>query len=126
LTPDDKDLNYLQEETIENNDLVIAYCRGEPIIGIFKPDKIPLTNEHDYPTHSYMKDTLGIQQITRTKNTARYSYGQNMWIRAKTSISQQLTYDSTEANPEKKKSLDDLLPEAYQEYKKVFEKAASE
>jgi hypothetical protein len=57
---------------------------------------------------------------------ARYTFGQDAWIRAKTSISQQLTHDKADSNPEKKKSLDDLLPKAYHEYKSVFEKEASE
>jgi hypothetical protein len=42
------------------------------------------------------------------------------------SISQQLAHDKADSNPEKKKSLDDLLPKAYHEYKSVFEKEASE
>jgi hypothetical protein len=57
---------------------------------------------------------------------ARYTFGQDTWIRAKMSISQQLTHDKADSNPEKKKSLDDLLPKAYHEYKSVFEKEVSE
>jgi hypothetical protein len=49
-----------------------------------------------------------------------------VWIRAKTSISQQLTYDKANSNLEKKKSLDGLLLKTYHEYKSVFEKEASE
>jgi hypothetical protein len=58
--------------------------------------------------------------------SARYTFGQDAWIRAKTSISQQLAHDKANSNPEKKGSLDDLLPKAYHEYKSVFEKEASE
>jgi hypothetical protein len=58
--------------------------------------------------------------------SAQYTFGQDAWIRAKTSISQQLAHDKADSNPEKKKSLDDLLPKAYHEYKSVFEKEASE
>jgi hypothetical protein len=49
-----------------------------------------------------------------------------VWIRAKTSISQQLAHNKADSNPEKKKLLNDLLPKAYHEYKLVFEKEASE
>jgi hypothetical protein len=57
---------------------------------------------------------------------ARYNFGQDAWIRAKMSISQQLEHDKADSNPEKKKSLDDLLLKAYHEYKSVFEKEVSE
>jgi hypothetical protein len=49
-----------------------------------------------------------------------------MGIRAKTSIFQQLAHDKANSNPEKKKSLNDLFPKAYHEYKSVFKKEASE
>jgi hypothetical protein len=42
------------------------------------------------------------------------------------SISQQLTHDKADSNSEKKKSLDNLLPKAYHEYKSVFEKEVLE
>jgi hypothetical protein len=42
------------------------------------------------------------------------------------SISEQLAHDKADSNPEKKKSLDNLLPKAYHKYKSVFEKEASE
>jgi hypothetical protein len=49
-----------------------------------------------------------------------------MGIRAKTSMFQQLAHDKANSNPEKKKSLNDLFPKAYHEYKSVFKKEASE
>jgi hypothetical protein len=55
-----------------------------------------------------------------------YTFGQDAWIRAKTSISQQLAHNKADSNLEKKKLLDDLLPKAYHEYKLVFEKEALE
>jgi hypothetical protein len=60
------------------------------------------------------------------KDLARYTFGQDVWIRAKMSISQQLAHDKADSNPEKEKLLDDLLPKTYHEHKLVFEKEASE
>jgi hypothetical protein len=76
-----------------------------------------------------MTITRIVQEFDRSvhrSDQARYTFGQDVWIRAKTSISQQLAHDKADSNPEKKKSLDDLLPKAYHEYKSVFEKEASE
>ena len=41
-------------------------------------------------------------------------------------MSQQLTHKEQEGQPEVKKSLDDIIPEHYRQYKTVFEKSASE
>jgi hypothetical protein len=60
------------------------------------------------------------------KQIGWYTFRQDTWIRAKMSISQQLAHDKANSNPEKKKSLDNLLLKAYHEYKLVFEKEASE
>jgi hypothetical protein len=110
----------------EEDELVITYIKGEPVIGIFKKKDTPLTKEHDYPNYSYAKNSLGIRRISTSIRSARYTFGQDTWIRAKMSISQQLAHDNAEINPEKKKSLDNLLLNAYHEYKSVFEKEASE
>jgi hypothetical protein len=113
--------------TLESEDeLIIAYIKGEPVIGIFEKKDTLFTRDHDYPKYNYNKNSSGIQQIRTSIISARYTFGQDMWIRTKMSISQQLAYDKADSNPEKKKSLDDLLPKAYHEYKSVFEKEVSE
>jgi hypothetical protein len=114
------------EDELTEDDMVIAYIKGEPVIGIFEKKDTPLTKEHNYPNYGYAKSSLGIRRISTSIRSARYTLGQDVWIRAKTSISQQLAHDNAETNPEKKKSLDDLLPNAYHEYRSVFEKEVSE
>jgi hypothetical protein len=113
--------------TLESEDeMIIAYIKGEPVIGIFEKKDTLFTRDHDYPKYNYDKNSLGIRRINTLIRSKRYTFGQDVWIRAKTSISQQLAHDKADSNPEKKKSLDDLLPKAYHEYKSVFEKEASE
>jgi hypothetical protein len=106
--------------------MIIAYIKGEPIISIFEKKDTLFTGDHDYPKYNYRKNSSGIRWINTSIRSARYTFGQDVWIRAKTSISQQLAHDKAESNPEKKKSLDDLLLKAYHKYKSVFEKEASE
>ncbi|KAF8227823.1 hypothetical protein L208DRAFT_1294857 [Tricholoma matsutake] len=69
-----------------------------------------------------LQDT--ISRIVKAKGSPQYAYGQNIWIRAKTSVSQHLTHKK-EGDPEQK-TLDKLLPEQYKEYRWIFEKEASE
>jgi hypothetical protein len=116
----------LGSDEIKEDEMIIAYIKGEPIISIFEKKNTLFTTDHDYPKYDYNKNSSGIQWINTSTRSARYTFGQDAWIRAKTSISQQLTHDKADSNLEKKKSLDDLLPKAYHEYKLVFEKEASE
>jgi hypothetical protein len=106
--------------------MIIAYIKGEPVIGIFENKDTLFTGDHDYPKYDYGKNSSGIQRISTSIRSARYTFRQDMWIRAKTSISQQLAHDKADSNLEKKKSLNDLLWKAYHEYKSVFEKEALE
>ena len=55
-----------------------------------------------------------------------YSFASNIHIRAKTSVSQTLAHGSEKDNEAKGKTFEELVPEQYRDYKKVFEKAASE
>jgi hypothetical protein len=124
---EDSDEELLSAATLESEDkMVIAYIKGEPIVGIFEQKDTLFTRDHDYPKYDYNKNSSGIRQISTSIRLRRYTFGQDAWIRAKTSISQQLTHDKADSNPEKKKSLDDLLLKAYHEYKLVFEKEALE
>jgi hypothetical protein len=96
------------------------------VIGIFEKKDTLFTGDHNYPKYDYGKNSSGIRQINTLIRSAWYTFEQDAWIRAKMSISQQLAHDKADSNLEKKKSLDDLLPKAYHEYKSVFEKEASE
>jgi hypothetical protein len=129
LVNDSEDSNEepLNVATLESEDkMIIAYIEGEPVIGIFEKKDTLFTGDHDYLKYDYHKNSSGIRQISTLIRSARYTFGQDAWIRAKTSISQQLAHNKADSNPEKKKSLDDLLLKVYREYKSVFEKEASE
>jgi hypothetical protein len=129
LVVDSEDSNeeLLSAATLESEDkMIIAYIKGEPVIGIFEKKDTLFTRDHDYPKYNCNKNSSGIQWISTWIRSTWYTFGQDMWIRAKTSISQQLAHNKADSNPEKKKSLDDLLPKAYHEYKSVFEKEVSE
>jgi hypothetical protein len=124
---EDSDKEPLNAATLESEDeMIIAYIKGEPVIGIFEKKDTLFTGDHDYPKYGYDKNSSGIRRISTSIRSKRYTFGQDAWIRAKTSISQQLAHDKADFNSEKKKSLDDLLLKAYHEYKSVFEKEASE
>jgi hypothetical protein len=129
LAIDSEDSNEepLNAATLESEDeMIVAYIKGEPVIGIFERKDTLFTRDHDYPKYDYGKNSSGIQWISTLIRSTWYTFGQDTWIRAKTSISQQLAHDKADSNPEKKKSLDNLLPKAYHEYKLVFEKEMSE
>jgi hypothetical protein len=85
----------------EEGDTLLAYYPGQPIFGIFKTETLNLSSEWDFPQG-------------------------NIWICAKTSMSQELAHRESLGEPEQKKSLDELLPKHYGQYKCVFEKKASE
>jgi hypothetical protein len=108
---EDSDEEPLNAATLESEDeMIIAYIKGEPVIGIFEKKDTLFTGDHDYPKYNYDKNSSGIQRISASIRSKRYTFGQDAWIRAKTSISQQLAHDKADFNQEKKKSLDDLLP----------------
>lgn len=65
-----------------------------------------------------------IGQITRFTNSLCYCFDQNLWIRAKTSVSQALTHNEA-SGADKLRNINNLLPKHYKEYKSVFEKSAS-
>ncbi|GLB38887.1 putative retrotransposable element tf2 155 kda protein type 1-like [Lyophyllum shimeji] len=130
-TPSPSDLNdeHVEtlpvEETISEDDLLIGYIQGESVIGIFEPVTAPLTDEHRELGYTIRRKGPSIGRITKSLHSAKYSFSQNIWIRAKTSISQGLAHSNPEKE-EKPKTIDDLLPKHYKEYKSVFEKKASE
>ena len=113
-------------EELAHDELLIAYIRGEPVLGIFEPKKeVLITEEFRKPTYFMKKNTLGLNRIPKSSQSARYCFGTDTWIRAKTSISQSLahTHKNTTAQ---KRTLEEMVPPEYMKYGKVFEKAASE
>jgi hypothetical protein len=127
IDSEDSNEELLNVATLESKDeMIITYIKGEPVISIFEKKDTLFTGDHDYPKYNYNKNSSGIQQISTSIRLAQYTFGQDVWIRAKMSIFQQLTHDKADSNPEKKKSLDDLLQKAYHKYKSVFEKEALE
>jgi hypothetical protein len=105
LVPDseDSDEEPLNAATLESEDeMIIAYIKGEPVIGIFEKKDTLFTGDHDYPKYDYDKNSSGIQRISTSIRSKRYTFGQDAWIRAKTSISQQLAHDKASLNPERR------------------------
>jgi hypothetical protein len=127
IDSENSDEEPLNAATLESEDeMIIAYIKGEPVISIFEKKDTLFTRDHDYLKYDYGKNSSGIRWISTSIRLTRYTFGQDAWIRAKTSISQQLAHNKADSNLEKKKSLDNLFPKAYHEYKSVFEKEASE
>ncbi|KAF8232696.1 hypothetical protein L208DRAFT_1065089, partial [Tricholoma matsutake] len=80
--------------------------------------------EYDKPRYGYSQMTKTISWIVKAKGSPRYAYRQNIWIREKTSVSQHLTHKK-EGDAEQK-TLNELLPKQYREYRRIFKKEASE
>ena len=88
------------EATLQEGETLLAYYPGQPIIGVFETETSP-SSDWDYPQG-------------------------NVWIHAKMSMSQQFAHEQQKEQKEDKKSLDEILPEHYKQYRMVFEKSASE
>jgi RNase H-like domain found in reverse transcriptase/Reverse transcriptase (RNA-dependent DNA polymerase)/Integrase zinc binding domain len=117
----------LPQDEVKDDELVIAYVRGKSVFGIFEPAKeAPLTIDFDEPKFSYSKAKKSISRVFQSISSLRYCFSNTVHIRAKTSMSQKLAHGSAKDQEENKKTLDELLPEQYRDYKRVFEKAASE
>jgi len=102
--------------TPNRDDLIIAYIRGELVIGIFEPEQTPLAEKYFESRIGYSRLEKRVNQVIKAQGSARYCHGQSVWIRAKTSVSQTLEHASGKDKSETKKSLDELLLGPYQEY----------
>jgi hypothetical protein len=63
LVNDSEDSNEepLSVATLESEDkMIIAYIKGEPVIGIFERKDTLFTGDHDYPKYDYNKNSSGI------------------------------------------------------------------
>jgi hypothetical protein len=51
----------LKAATLESEDeMIIAYIKGEPVIGIFEKKDTLFTRDHNYPKYDYDKNSSGI------------------------------------------------------------------
>ena len=102
--------------------------KGESIIGIFGEQEQETLAYRDFekPKFSFSNKLKTISQIWSVSSSKWYVCSNDLFIRAKTSISQQLAHASEKDQESTKKTLDKLIPEHYREYKQIFEKAASE
>ena len=110
-----------KDEPNEDQDLVIAYLKNEPVIAIFQPKpETPVIRDHE----PAKRRSFGMNRVSRSLRSMRFSFGKETWIRAKTSISQTLAH--THDSEKKNKTLEEMIPEKFLKYRSVFEKAASE
>ena len=105
---------------------MIAYLKGEPVISILKQGQSLLTKEFEKPTFSYSQHTGKISWLAKFPNTQKYFFTSNIHICTKTSAAQTFAHGSEKDNEAKEKTFEELVPEQYHDYKKVFKKAASE
>jgi len=112
------------DDEIEDDDLIVAYMMGEPVIGVLRTAIAPLTPEYDGPTYFNARKGKTIGRLMQLSRSKRYSFTGNTWIQAKTTLAQDMEAKHKKEDPPK--TLDELLPPQYQEYRKVFEKEASE
>jgi len=78
-------------EKEHDNNLVIAYIKGQPLIGMFKPEQTLLTQEHcevNYSVKERKSPTIG--QFMKSLHRTQFVQSPDLWIRAKTLVSQWL------------------------------------
>jgi phage repressor protein C with HTH and peptisase S24 domain len=99
-----------QGELESDEDLLFAYIKVEPVIGILQMATAPLTTEFDEPRFSYSRKTRTISRLTKSLTSSRYCIRAvtlipEVGIRAKTSVSQQLAHESEKDQEAHKKTL---------------------
>ena len=119
----------------EDQDLLLAYLQDEPPEQVLTNGAIEahgdmfkigsaLTPEHRHDHDSRFGRGPTIGRIRYISHRAIYSTTQNVWIRAK--INPAMALAQHQHAQEKPKTLEEMVPEAYRQYAKVFEKAAAE
>lgn len=91
-----------------NNDLLVAFIQGEPVIGIFEPD--PVSDESSTTTPS-----LPVNSIS-------FSVNQNLFINKTSNPAMSF---AQAAAPAKAKTLEQMVSEQYLSFREVFEKKAA-
>ena len=74
----------IRNDQIEEGDLLMAYIQGESVIRPFSVDPSPLTKEHKNITQTRQS----FFRTTRDRHSPRFAQTKDIWIQAKTSISQ--------------------------------------
>jgi hypothetical protein len=71
IDSEDSDEEPLSAATLESEDeMIIAYIKGEPVIGIFEKKDTLFIGDHDYPRYNYDKNSSGIQWIRTSIRSA--------------------------------------------------------
>jgi hypothetical protein len=61
IDSEDSNEELLNVATLESEDeMIITYIKGEPVIGIFEKKNTLFTGDHDYPKYNYTKNSSGI------------------------------------------------------------------
>lgn len=106
-------------------DLLISYIQGESVVGIFNQQERPMLVDDLLVLPTILTNRIG--RITQWKQPAeglQFSLGQHTWIKAK--INPAIELAQKEHAKEKTRTLEEMLPECYYNFKDVFEKKASE
>jgi hypothetical protein len=108
------------EEELETEEILIAYCRGDGVIAAYEASDFncPLTNEHIPPEISFRHPS---GRITKIPNSAWFMFSPSHPIQKAANLAQQL---AQEAQTERPKTFEELVPETFHKYKDIFDKAA--
>ena len=123
------------EDGEDDQDVLLAYLQEEPLEQILDPgaieehgdkQKIGSALTSDHPRAGTIRFGKGptIGRIRYISHRAIYSTTQNVWIRAK--INPAMALAQNQHAQEKPKTFEEMVPEPYRKYARVFEKAAAE
>ncbi|GBE77504.1 hypothetical protein SCP_0103790 [Sparassis crispa] len=116
-------------DQLDDDDLVISYIAGEPIIGIFEPirKESPLTNEETETAVFTIRRGPTIGRMTHNTRSPLFCNAQNMVFYKPSEKSQELAQQAhKEASAAgKPKTIEELVPNYLHDLKSVFEKKAA-
>ncbi|GBE89865.1 Transposon Ty3-G Gag-Pol polyprotein [Sparassis crispa] len=117
-------------DQFDDDDLVVSYIAGEPVIGIFKPirKESPLTNEGTGTTVITIRRGPTIGRMTHSTRSPLFCSTQNTVFYKPSSKLQELAQQThKEASAvDKPKTVEELVPDYLHDLKSVFEKKAAE
>ncbi|GBE87281.1 hypothetical protein SCP_1005280 [Sparassis crispa] len=117
-------------DQLDDDDLVISYIAGEPVIGIFEPirKESPLTNEETETTVFTIRRGPAIGRMTHSTRSPLFCNAQNTVFYKPSGKSQELAQQAhKEASAvDKPKTVEELVPNYLHDLKSVFEKKAAE
>ncbi|GBE80324.1 hypothetical protein SCP_0300390 [Sparassis crispa] len=127
--PDDPPLEPSMDQ-LDDDDPVISYIAGEPVIGIFEPirKESPLTNEETEIAVFTIQRGPTIGRMTHSTQFPLFCNAQNMVFYKPSGKSQELAQQAhKEASAaDKPKTIEELVPDYLHNLKSVFEKKAAE